>query len=117
MATDMAALAGVLGINEYHRHTGFACLVLDEATQLGESPAMHLGALWLTKPCTRADVLESLKRNTALGVLRRRNERLTNLVVHGPTKPGFSAGHALQRTTDVLGPLESPHGRHGMPRR
>jgi len=57
MATDIAALAGVLGINEYHLHTGFARLVLDEVTQLGECPAMHLGTLRLTKPCTRADVL------------------------------------------------------------
>ena len=103
MGTDIALLARISWINHDDRHPGFLSLVLDEETQLSEGPAGHLGALRLAKPCTCADALQIFQGQTALGVLRCRNERLTDPVVRVPAKRCFAPCHTLQCTADVLG--------------
>lgn len=108
MVAETTALAGMPRVHQNHWDASQACLVLAKAAQLGKGPSRHLGVLQLPEPNRTAAVLEVFRGKTTVGACGRRNERLTDTMLHIPTKASLPVCRALPGPSDVLRAFHVP---------
>jgi len=102
-------------VHQNHWDASQACLVLAKEAQLGKGPSRHLSALQLPEPNPTADVLEVVQGKTTVRVCGRRNECLTDTMLHIPMKAGFPVCRALQGPSDVFRAFPVPLYEMGRP--
>ncbi len=93
---------GVSWVNQFHDHTGEACLVLDKAPELVESPGVLLPPLALANRDPVPDTFEVFKGNAAAGVFGLCNEPLADYVVGIGSKAILFARALLEKSPGCL---------------
>lgn len=95
-ATFGASAAGVLGIDQDHRHTRTPRLVRDKRAQLKEGPTMQRGSLAATNRNPLANPTQVFEGNRSLCVFRLRHKLLADAMVGIFRKTSFLARKFLQ---------------------
>lgn len=95
----------VPGINDGHRNTGQACLILDEGAKLMERPRMLDATLSLPNRDPAADTPEVFEGDAATGVFGLRDQPLRDGVVHVAGEPLLLPPTLLQQALGGFGAL------------
>lgn len=92
-ATEETLFAGIMWIDNHHRHTGPLGLILDKVAKLAEAPVMQAFPLRFVglNPCP--DVLEIFKPNAERGAFRSGDDAFGNTVVLVFLEPLLSAAY------------------------
>src|SRR5215471_3368898 len=113
---DMALLTSIPGVHQEHWHTRQPGFVLDEAAELGKSPAAHPSTLRLPERSPlRPNTRKVFKSDPTQGVCSSRNEPLTNPMVHITAKRRLPSGCPFEGTPDILGPFARDLGAVSSP--
>jgi len=93
---------GVSWVNQFHDHTGEACLILDKAPELVESPRVLLPPLALANRDPVPHTFEVFKGNAAAGIFGLCNEPLADHVVGIGSKAILFARALLEKSPGCL---------------